>query len=142
MKIETPRRKIITVNTKNGKTKVQLIWNPNFVPNWNKRFENCQVYIDMEVLRKCDKYIPFRSGTLKNSGILGTNIGSGNVEYIAPYSRYQYYGKVMIGKPPKQVTNKDLQYNGAPQRGSFWFEIMKMNYKDTIIKGAKRYLRG
>lgn len=142
MIIETPKGRIITIKNKNGTTKAILEWNPNYSSKWNGRFKMYQKFVDSEVLRLSDKYVPFRSGALKQSGILGTDIGSGEVKYVAPYSRYQYYGKVMIGKPPKQVTNRDLNYNGAPLRGAKWFEKMKINHKEQILKGAQRYLGG
>lgn len=140
MKIITPRGRTIEVQTKGGKQKAILEWNHNFQNKWNGKFSRVQKYVDSEVLRLSDKYTPFKSGFLKKSGILGTDIGSGEVQYIAPYSRYQYHGKVMIGKAPKKVTNKDLQYNGAPQRGAKWFEVMKVNHKEDIFRGARRFL--
>lgn len=142
IRIETPRGRIITVKTKNGNQKAKLEWNPGFSHKWTSKFNSAQEYVDTKVLRLSDKYVPFRSGVLKTSGILGTDIGSGEVKYIAPYSRYQYYGKVMVGKAPKQVINKDLKYNDAPQRGAKWFEKMKTNHKDQIMRGVKRYLGG
>lgn len=142
MKIETPRGRIIEVQTKSGKQKAILEWNGNFSQKWNGKFSRAQKYVDSEVLRLSDKYIPFKTGFLKKSGTLGTDIGSGEVQYIAPYSRYQYYGKVMVGQAPKRVINKNLQYSGAPQRGAFWFEVMKNNHKENIIKGAKRFMGG
>lgn len=115
-----------------------LQWNPNFVNNWDNKYSNAQKFVDSEVLRLSDKYTPFQTGFLKKSGILGTDIGSGEVQWIAPYARYQYYGKAMEGKPPKKVTDRDLQYNGAPQRGAFWFERMKVDHKQEILDGARR----
>lgn len=119
-----------------------ITWNPGFASKWNGRFSNAQKYVDSEVLRLSDKYTPFQNGFLANSGILGTVIGSGLVEYNAIYARYQYYGKVMVGKAPKQVTDKDLVYTGGPIRGSFWFERMKIDHKKSILKGAGRIAGG
>lgn len=138
MYIQTPRGKII--RTSNGK--VELKWNTNFQPKWEGKFTRIQKYVDSEVLRLSDKYVPFQTGMLKKSGILGTVIGSGEVQYIAPYARYQYYGKVMTGSPPKQTTDKDLTYNGAPQRGAYWFERMKVDHKSNILNGARRFIGG
>lgn len=134
MKITTPRGCIY--NTKTGKA--VLKWNQDFAKRWNNKYTNAQKFVDSEVLRLSDKYIPFKTGFLKKSGILGTDIGSGTVEWIAPYARYLYYGKVMVGKAPKKVTDIDLAYAGEPQKGSFWFERMKIDHKQEIIDGAKR----
>lgn len=95
-----------------------------------------QKYVDSEVLRLCAPYTPFDTGVLKGSGIRATKIGSGIVKWNTPYARYQYYGKVMVGKAPKTVTSRSLTYGNGSLRGSYWFERMKINNKDKIIKGA------
>lgn len=142
MKIETPRGCVINVN-KNGKTiRAKLEWNPQFQPKWESKYNKAQKYVDNECLRHCDKLVPFRTGLLKKSGILGTIIGSGELNYLAPYSRYQYYGKVMVGHPPKRVTDRPLKYQFAPKRGAFWFERMKVQHKDQILKGASKFMKG
>lgn len=84
-----------------------------------------QQFIDSEVLRHTDRYVPMDTGTLKGSGIRHTQIGSGEVRYRTPYARRMYYGK-------------HYNFAGAPMRGSYWFERMKADNKDTILRGAKR----
>jgi hypothetical protein len=138
MEIQTPSPIKLTNNNVSG----TLEWNPNFAGKWNGRFSKAQKYVDSEVLRLSDKYTPFQSGMLKKSGILGTVIGSGTIEYNAIYARYQYYGKVMVGPAPKKVTDKDLVYTGGPMRGSFWFERMKIDHKKQILAGAGRIAGG
>lgn len=44
----------------------------------------------------------------------------------------------MEGKAPKKVTDRDLVYNGGPQRGALWFERMKVDHKKEILDGARR----
>ena len=136
--IETPRGRII--QTANGKA--QLIWNPDFQPKWNSRYNTAQMYVDSEVLRLSDPYVPFQSGMLKISGQLGTVIGSGLVVYNAPHAKYQYYGLVMVGRAPKTLTDKPLTYHGAPKRGKLWFERMKADHKQQILAGARRKAGG
>ena len=97
-----------------------------------------QEYIDSEVLRLSDPYVPMQQGGLKRSGTLGTKPGSGEVVYNAPYARYQYYGKVMVGRAPKRLTDRDLTYHGAPKRGKLWFERMKADHKNAILAGARK----
>lgn len=46
-----------------------------------------QKALDSEVLRRSDPYVPMRTGALKKSGIIGTKIGSGLVQYVAPYAK-------------------------------------------------------
>lgn len=97
-----------------------------------------QKFVDSEVLRLCKPYVPFRNNGLIESGDAQTVVGSGEVIYKTPYARYQYYGKVMIGSPPKQVTDIDLQYHGGGKRGAKWFERMKADHKDDILRGAAK----
>lgn len=132
MKIENPKGSII--KTKNGKAK--LTWNPNFVGKWQGQYTAAQKFVDSEVLRLSDPYIPMQTGMLKKSGILGTVIGSGEVVWNAPYARYLYYGQVMIGRAPKKVISAKLTYHGAPMRGAFWFERMKKDKGKQILDKA------
>ncbi len=134
MKIETPRGTV--VKTKAGA--VTLKWNPNFQPNWQGAFDKAQEYIDNEVLRLSDPYLPMQSGMLKKLGILGTIPGSGEVVWNGPYARYLYYGKLMVGRAPKKLTDTNLTFHGAPKRGAFWFERMKADKKDQILRGAAK----
>lgn len=87
-----------------------------------------QKAIDSEVLRRCDPYVPFRTGFLKKSGILGTKIGSGEVMYNAVYAHTNYY--LNAGKGKQGTASGGL-------RGKFWFERMKADHLDDIIKTAK-----
>lgn len=143
MRIDTPKN--MTLGSGKG-TKVRIVWNPSFKPIWTNAYTSAQKYVDSEVLRLSDKYVPLRTGALKQSGYLGTVIGSGRVVYNSPYARYMYYGKVMrdaqgralYGKAPKHVTDEPLTYHGAPQRGAFWFERMKAAHGHQILKGAAR----
>lgn len=137
MRIETPRGKVI--QTKSGKAK--LIWADDFQPSRENQFDNAQAFVDSEVLRLSNPYIPMQSSMLQKSGILGTTIGTGEVTYNTPYARYQYYGKVMVGRAPKQLTDKDLTYHGAPMRGALWFERMKADKKEQIFRGAAKFVK-
>ena len=85
--ITTPKGVII--QGKNGKA--ELKWDPSFVPKTNQKFTRMQKFVDSEVLRRCSPRVPFQTGTLEKSGKLGTTVGSGIVEYIAPYARKQYW---------------------------------------------------
>jgi hypothetical protein len=137
-KIETPRGKVI--KTSNGDAILE--WNPNFQNKWQGRYSRAQMFVDSEVLRLSEPYVPFQSGMLAKSGILGTLVGSGEVVWNAPHSKYLYYGKVMVGRAPKTLTDKDLTYHGAPKRGAFWFERMKKDHGNKILKGAAKLAGG
>lgn len=125
--IETPKGKVILGI--NGKA--ELKFNSNFAPKWTRRYSKAQMFVDSEVLRLSEPFTPLLAGTLIKTGILGTDIGSGKVSWIAPYSSDQYYG----GRRPGTS-------NTGPLRGRYWFERMKGVHGKTIIKGAKQIAGG
>lgn len=129
LKITTPQGTLEQIKTKNGEIKVKLEWNPNFVPKYNTKFLKAQKYVDNTVLRFSEPYIPLITGTLIKSGILGTVIGTGEVQYLAPYAKKVYYSNSAIGRPT------------GPLRGPHWFERMKADKKDEIFKGARRLMK-
>jgi len=131
--IQTPRGFVTT--TRLGKA--ELVWNTNFQPKWQKQYSDAQKFVDSEVLRLCEPFTPLLTGTMIKTGELGTDVGSGVVSWIALYSKYQYYGKVMAGNP-RVPTTKNLVYHGGGLRGSFWFERMKEIHGDQIISGARK----
>lgn len=141
MKIEMPRGAVF--HTKDGQ-EARLVWHAAFQPKWQGQYDRAQAYVDNEVLRRSTPFIPFRTSFLMKSGVLGTVIGSGEVEWTAPYARYQYYGKVMVGKAPKKVTGTPLKHDKTkhPQAGPFWFERMKAAHKRDILAGARRIAGG
>lgn len=100
---------------------VRIVWNNGTANKLNTVLHQKQKIIDSEVLRLCDPLVPFRTGTLARSGILGTVIGSGEVKYIVSYAREQYY-----------FTSTTRSYDA--NRGSKWFERMKTAHKKEIQK--------
>ncbi len=120
-RINTPRGIII----KTGKTTCELVWNPGSGQNKTNMFNRKQAIVDSEVLRYCSPLIPLRTSMLEKSGTLGTVIGSGLVQYIAPYARMQYY-----------CTAQSRPYDA--RRGSKWFERMKTAHKKDIQRAAER----
>ena len=99
------------------------------VKKWGGALTTAQIFVDNEILRLCDPYIPMLTGMLIKSGILGTKVGSGLVQWIAPYAAAQYY---MVRVNPSTT---------GPLRGPFWFERMKEVFGRAIIKGAKKIFR-
>lgn len=83
-----------------------------------------QHFVDTEVLRRCQPYVPMDSGELIRSGIKKTRIGSGEVRYETPYARRWYY--------------REAKFDGAPKRGTYWFERMKQEGgKEAILRGVR-----
>ncbi|PWJ14608.1 minor capsid protein [Ruminococcus flavefaciens] len=112
---------------------VGLKLNANFDVERKKYFAEAQKTIDSEVLRLSDPYVPFRTGMMKKSGISGTKIGSGVIEYTAPYAKEQYYVNRGLGK---EGMNRKKGTKGL--RGPFFFERMKADHKEEILKRVSR----
>lgn len=110
-----------------------ITFDPNFTDNAEKKFERKQKYIDSEVLRVSDPYVPKLSGNLIKSGIEGTVIGSGVVEYTAPYAKDQYYNNAGRGIDGLNALN-----GAKGLRGAFFFDRMKADHKDEILEGVKK----
>lgn len=85
---------------------------------------NVQRFIDSECLRLTAPFAPKDTGALIESGTINTKIGSGEVIYNTPYARRWYY--------------MPAQFQGAPERGNYFFERMKQQYKEQILAGAKK----
>lgn len=127
--ITTPRGTVFTTTLKNGKTKATLEWKPGFGKEYTGHFTRAQKFVDNEVLRFCSTRVPFQTGMLQKSGILGTEVGSGEVRYIAPYSAPQYYN-----------TADSRPYDA--NRGAHWFERGKAAERARILRGAQRLAGG
>lgn len=118
--IKTPRGTIYTQASKGGKVSARLDWNPGFAPSIENGFSKAQEFVDSECIRRMAPETPRRTGALIKSATLGTVIGSGELNQIAPYARRQYY---------------------EHKEKSYWFERMKNRHKDSILKGAARYVK-
>lgn len=104
----------------------------DFPERSSENFLQAQKYIDTEVVRHSDPYVPFRTGIMKKSGISGTVIGSGIVEYTAPYARGQYYTNAGRGKEGLNAVN-----GAKGLRGPFFLERMKADHLPDIRRGLK-----
>ena len=128
IKVNTPRGAIITVPMGNGKIQAKLVWNDSRIQKERRNnFIAAQKSVDRNVLRFSDRFVPMDTGVLKKSGTLGTVIGSGLVQYVAPYAKKQYYH----GREPG--TSK----TGA-DRGRYWFERMKSAHLNDIVSAAQK----
>ena len=127
--ITTPRGALYQHKTKSGEVKVRLEWSADFGRRKTGDFSRAQRFVDNEVLRFCSARVPFDTGMLQKSGILGTEVGSGEVRYIAPYSAPQYYN-----------TADSRPYDA--NRGAHWFERGKAAERARILQGAQRLAGG
>lgn len=124
--IQTPKGAIF--QTPNGKA--ELKFNNNFRADHQADYTRAQKFLDNEILRGCEPYIPLLTGTLIKSGILGTDVGSGFVQWIAPYAKAQYYSP----RSPGSQT--------GPLRGPEWFERWKAVDGPRTVAQAKRIAGG
>ncbi len=116
IKITSPRGSVVTRQTKNGSVRAEIVWNSGFARKKGQAFESAQEFVDSECIRCMEPLTPRRTGMMIKSAKLGTVIGSGNIEYLAPYARRQYY---------------------EHKEKAHWFETMKASKKDVILKGAE-----
>ena len=142
------------VGIKAQKSEVTLAWRNTFGKDSTQKFDATQKFIDSECIRKMAKYTPAKNLILSKAAVLGTKIGSGKIVITSPYGRYQYYGKLMVSGvsglawakqgEKKILTNKDLQYSTSrhPQAQRLWFEVMKKQDGEAILRGAARIAGG
>ncbi len=160
--IPQPGDKEVKLNSGRLKLTMELKWQSNFALRKTKDFWRAQCFVDAECIRYMDKYTPMRTGAMIKSVTLGTKIGSGNIVYNSPYARYQYYGEVygpnipiykdgeLMGwrspkKPAKKYpTGREIVYSKDKHQAAqkLWFEKMKSEKGDTILRGALRIAGG
>lgn len=123
-----------------------------------------QQAIDAAVIRHCIPYCPFDTGTLAKSPYGAST--PGKVVYDTPYARYLYYGEIYgpnipvfedssgeptrFFSPPgrkKHPTGRKLDFSksraaNGPLAGAFWFERMKADHGEDIVKEAVSVARG
>jgi len=79
-------------------------------------------------LRLCANKAPKDSNKLIESGNINTKVGSGKLMYWTLYGRKWYY--------------MPAHFQGAPERGNYWFERMKAQHKNQVLKGAQKIANG
>ena len=97
---------------------------------FNKKYSAAQKFLDSEVLRDSAPYVPMRTGNLMNSGVTGTVIGSGKIEYNATYAKCMYYGVGFHFSKDKH-----------PQACAQWFEKAKAAKKDAWLNGVNKIMK-
>ncbi len=85
-----------------------------------------QAFIDSEVVRLSEPYVPFATGALAHSAETASDYGSGLVVWDTPYAAPQYY---------RNGDTKGL-------RGPLWFERMKADHLEEILDGAAQIAGG
>lgn len=94
------------------------------------------------VLRRIIRYMPYRSGMTIKITQLQTNVSQPLIITDTPYAKYLYYGKMMVGKAPKVLTDKPLEYtlDKNPLAGPFWDRRLAANEGDVIAQELQAYI--
>jgi hypothetical protein len=137
-----------------GSLNITIRYNKRYAKQMQERLNFAQKVVDNEVIRQMTPYVPMKTGTLAKSALLNSVIGSGTITYATPYARYLYYGikyapnipiikeGVLVGffsPPKKNPTSIPLNYDKSfhPLAGAYWFERMKADKSNEILKAAQ-----
>ena len=125
LKVEFPQGKIYI--SQNGKGKAYIEYNKGYVNKFNNNLNKEQVFLDNKVIMYLQEYVSYKTGTQEKSIRLTSDAGSGLVHINVPYAEYQAYSKRIKKRVGK--------------RGTYPFERMKADKKDTILKQVEAYSR-
>ena len=113
---------------------------------FEQRRNTAQIWLDSEILRSTEPFVPMDQGDLIGSGVRGTVPGSGLIVYNSPYAHYHYVGLVRVGRAPKKLTNRKMNYSqlhqAGQERGSAWFDHSKKVNLAAWIAGVERAMKG
>ena len=125
LKVEFPQGKIYVSQNGNGKAYIE--YNKSYVNKFNNDLNKTQVFLDNKVIMYLQEYVSYKTGTQAKSIRLTSDPGSGLVNINVPYAEYQAYSKRIKKRVGK--------------RGTYPFERMKADKKDTILKQVEAYSR-
>ena len=125
LKVEFPQGRIYVTDGENGKAYIE--YNKSYVNKFNNDLNKTQVFLDNKVIMYLQEYVSYKSGTQAKSIRLTSDAGSGLVHINVPYAEYQAYSKRIKKRVGK--------------RGTYPFERMKADKKDTILKQVEAYSR-
>ena len=125
LKVEFPQGRIYVTN--DGKGKAYIEYNKSYVNKFNNNLNKEQVFLDNKVIMYLQEYVSYKHGVQAKSIRLTSDPGSGKVHINVPYAKYQAYSKRIKKRVGK--------------RGTYPFERMKADKKDTILKQVEAYSR-
>ena len=125
LKVEFPQGKIYVSQNGNGKAYIE--YNKSYVNKFNNDLNKTQVFLDNKVIMFLQEYVSYKHGVQAKSIRLTSDAGSGLVHINVPYAEYQAYSKRIKKRVGK--------------RGTYPFERMKADKKDTILKQVEAYSR-
>ena len=89
---------------------MQLSWRPDFGAEKTAALQKAQYALAQEAAKLIDSYVPFDTGSLKNSVNQASRYDEGLLVYNTPYARKQYY---------LHAEGTDLRRETG-LRGSYW----------------------
>ena len=125
LKVEFPQGRIYVTDGGNGKAYIE--YNKSYVNKFNNDLNKTQVFLDNKVIMFLQEYVSYKHGVQAKSIRLTSDAGSGLVHINVPYAEYQAYSKRIKKRVGK--------------RGTYPFERMKADKKDTILKQVEAYSR-
>lgn len=125
LKVEFPQGRIYVTDGGNGTAYIE--YNKSYVNKFNNDLNKTQVFLDNKVIMFLQEYVSYKTGTQAKSIRLTSDPGSGLVHINVPYAEYQAYSKRIKKRVGK--------------RGTYPFERMKADKKDTILKQVEAYSR-
>lgn len=102
-----------------------------------------QKFHTQNVLRRIQKYMPYRTGATIKLTIAQTDINKPEIVTDTPYAKYLFYGYTMEGKAPKRVTDRPLNYTKTknPQAGPRWDRALVAAEGNALAADLQRYIK-
>lgn len=103
----------------------KIQFRPGFQADMDARFAKVQYAFSQKVAATIDPYVPFDTGTLKNSVNQASDYKDGKLVYNTPYARAQYYlhpmgqsNELRGGKTPTGIAVTNTGYIVTSSEGS------------------------
>lgn len=110
---------------------LKLRFRPGFQADMDAGFQRAQYTFSQQVAKAVDPYVPFDTGTLKNSVNQASDFKGGKLVYNTPYARKQYY---------LHAQGTDL-HGDTGLRGSYWGQRAIAAHKDELIQFARNAVK-
>lgn len=113
---------------------MKLVFRTGFAQDKQAAFEKVQSAFSQQVAKTVDPYVPFDTGTLKNSVLQASDFKHGLLVHNTPYARRQYYLH-----PQGECLHGDRML-----RGSYWGQRALADHRDALETfahdAAKKFL--
>lgn len=110
---------------------LKLRFRPGFQTDMDAGFQKAQYAFSQQAAKTVDPYVPFDTGTLKNSVNQASDFKGGKLVYNTPYARKQYY---------QHAQGTDLR-GDTGLRGSYWGQRAIAAHKDELIQFARNAVK-